>query len=177
MTGFLGGFAFEKLGSHRSNRYRGLAAKSLERSAVYHPLPILFSEFDPHPHHVPTLRRADRSHGVRIGDFTLILGIRECFADVRFKLAHATTVIALKFSDKPSRQKKEPGSEFLRSRADTWRRPTLTGPIVPLPLALRRFTSGFGMGPGGSTALWSPEGNFGVPRLEPPGVKTESLGN
>ena len=46
------------------------------------------------------------------------------------------------------------------SRAYTWRRPTLTGPIVPLPLALQRFTSGFGMGPGGSTALWSPEGNF-----------------
>lgn len=45
------------------------------------------------------------------------------------------------------------------SRAYTWRRPTLTGPIVPLPSALQRFTSGFGMGPGGSTALWSPEGN------------------
>ena len=45
------------------------------------------------------------------------------------------------------------------SRAYTWRRPTLTRPIVSLPLALRRFTSGFGMGPGGSTALWSPEGD------------------
>ena len=43
--------------------------------------------------------------------------------------------------------------------AYTWRRPTLTRPIVSLPLALRRFTSGFGMGPGGSTALWSPEGD------------------
>ena len=57
--------------------------------------------------------------------------------------------------------KKEPGILFRRCRANTWRRPTLTGPIVPLPLALRRFTSGFGMGPGGSTALWSPEGNIG----------------
>ena len=45
-----------------------------------------------------------------------------------------------------------------RCRAFTWRRPTLTGPVVPLPLALRRFTSGFGMGPGGSTTLWLPEG-------------------
>ena len=45
------------------------------------------------------------------------------------------------------------------SRAYTWRRPTLTRPIVSLPLALQRFTSGFGMGPGGSTALWSPEGD------------------
>ena len=42
-------------------------------------------------------------------------------------------------------------------RANTWRRPTLTGPVVPIPSALQRFTSGFGMGPGGSTALWPPE--------------------
>ena len=56
--------------------------------------------------------------------------------------------------------KKEPGPSVSWIRAYTWRRPTLTGPIVPLPLALRRFTSGFGMGPGGSTSLWSPEGNF-----------------
>jgi hypothetical protein len=58
-----------------------------------------------------------------------------------------------------ARIKKEPGTVFPRCRAYTWRRPTLTGPIVPLPSALRRFTSGFGMGPGGSTTLWSPEGN------------------
>ena len=57
------------------------------------------------------------------------------------------------------RAKKEPGPSVSWSRAITWRRPTLTGPIVPLPSALRRFTSGFGMGPGGSTALWSPEFN------------------
>ena len=43
--------------------------------------------------------------------------------------------------------------------AYTWRRPTFTRPIVSLSSAQRRFTSGFGMGPGGSTALWSPEGN------------------
>lgn len=55
--------------------------------------------------------------------------------------------------------KKEPGPSVSWIRAYTWRRPTLTGPIVPLPLALRRFTSGFGMGPGGSTSLWSPEGD------------------
>ena len=56
------------------------------------------------------------------------------------------------------RQKKSP-APIAWSRAYTWRRPTLTRPIVSLPLALQRFTSGFGMGPGGSTALWSPEGN------------------
>ena len=48
---------------------------------------------------------------------------------------------------------------FRKGGANTWRRPTLTRPIVSLPSALRRFTSGFGMGPGGSTALWSPEVN------------------
>ena len=36
------------------------------------------------------------------------------------------------------------------------RRPTLAGPIVRLPLARQRFTSGFGTGPGGTTALWPP---------------------
>ena len=58
----------------------------------------------------------------------------------------------------PSRAKKSP-APIAWSRAYTWRRPTLTRPIVSLPLALQRFTSGFGMGPGGSTALWSPEVN------------------
>ena len=42
-----------------------------------------------------------------------------------------------------------------------WQRPTLAGPVVRLPLALRRFTSVFGMGTGGSTALWSPEAGQG----------------
>ena len=59
-------------------------------------------------------------------------------------------------------QKKEPGPSGCWSRALTWRRPTLAGPFVQLPSALRRFTSGFGMGPGGSTTLWSPEGDAGV---------------
>ena len=59
--------------------------------------------------------------------------------------------------------KKKPRPFFRMDGAYTWRRPTLTGPIVPLPSALQRFTSGFGMGPGGSTALWSPEGNAGSP--------------
>ena len=57
-----------------------------------------------------------------------------------------------------SLQKKSP-APISWSRAYTWQRPTLTGPIVPIPSALRRFTSGFGKGPGGSTALWSPECN------------------
>ena len=59
----------------------------------------------------------------------------------------------------PDEDKKEPPSIFRLTGVNTWRRPTLTGPIVPLPLALWRFTSGFGKGPGGSTTLWSPEGN------------------
>ncbi len=74
------------------------------------------------------------------------------------------------------RAKKEPGPSVGWIRANTWRRPTLTGPIVPLPLALRRFTSGFGMGPGGSTSLWSPEGNVGVGWRVPCNSKTGSLG-
>ena len=61
--------------------------------------------------------------------------------------------------------KKEPRCRVNYNGANTWQRPTLTGPIVPLPSALRRFTSGFGMGPGGSTSLWSPEGNLGLARV------------
>src|SRR5437588_6521353 len=43
-----------------------------------------------------------------------------------------------------------PGFQF-------WRRPTLAQPIVALPSGLQRFTSVFGMGTGGATALGSPE--------------------
>ncbi len=75
-----------------------------------------------------------------------------------------------------SRAKKEPRTFFRRCGAYTWRRPTLTGPIVPLPLALQRFTSGFGMGPGGSTALWSPEGNIEVHEAAAVQFKTGALG-
>jgi hypothetical protein len=39
-----------------------------------------------------------------------------------------------------------------------WRCPTLAQPLDALPSGLQRFTSVFGMGTGGSTALGSPEG-------------------
>src|SRR6266850_4203041 len=38
-----------------------------------------------------------------------------------------------------------------------WRRPTLARPVAVLPSGLQRFTSVFGMGTGGATALESPE--------------------
>ena len=38
-----------------------------------------------------------------------------------------------------------------------WRRPTLARPVAVLPSGLQRFTSVFGMGTGGATALLSPE--------------------
>ena len=38
-----------------------------------------------------------------------------------------------------------------------WQRPTLAQPRGALPSGLQRFTSVFGMGTGGSTALGSPE--------------------
>ena len=59
--------------------------------------------------------------------------------------------------DAGPRTKKTPGPFFRRSRANNWQRPTLAGPFAQLPSARQRFTSGFGMGPGGSIALWSPE--------------------
>ena len=43
-----------------------------------------------------------------------------------------------------------------------WRRPTLAQPIVALPSGLQRFTSVFGMGTGGATALGSPEVRAGL---------------
>jgi hypothetical protein len=43
-----------------------------------------------------------------------------------------------------------------------WRRPTLARPIAVLPLGLQRFTSVFGMGTGGATALGSPEVRAGL---------------
>ena len=65
----------------------------------------------------------------------------------------------VQFPPLPPGAKKVPGLFFRRSRANTWQRPTLAGPFAQLPSAQQRFTSGFGMGPGGSTTLWSPEGN------------------
>src|SRR5206468_6154997 len=47
-----------------------------------------------------------------------------------------------------------------------WRRPTLARPIAVLPSGLQRFTSVFGMGTGGATALLSPEVRAGL-ALEP----------
>ena len=45
-----------------------------------------------------------------------------------------------------------------------WRRPTLARPIAVLPSGLQRFTSVFGMGTGGATALLSPEVRAGLAR-------------
>ena len=43
-----------------------------------------------------------------------------------------------------------------------WRRPTLARPVAVLPSGLQRFTSVFGMGTGGATALVSPESETGL---------------
>lgn len=56
-----------------------------------------------------------------------------------------------------ARKRKQPSPVVAGLGCYFWQRPTLAGPVVRLPLALRRFTSVFGMGTGGSTALWSPE--------------------
>ena len=58
----------------------------------------------------------------------------------------------------PSRKEQAPPVEELAGPDEkkSRRRPTLAGPIVRLPLARQRFTSGFGTGPGGTTALWPP---------------------
>ena len=54
-------------------------------------------------------------------------------------------------------KRKKPGHVSMSGLYITWQRPTLARPFVKLPLALQRFTSVFGMGTGGSTALWSPD--------------------
>ena len=60
--------------------------------------------------------------------------------------------VVFKKKNKPLELFKLEGLDGKKSR----RRPTLAGPIVRLPLARQRFTSGFGTGPGGTTALWPP---------------------
>ena len=59
-----------------------------------------------------------------------------------------------------SGQKKTRFEFSLKAGHITWQRPTLTEPIALLPLALHRFTAVFGMGTGGSNALWSPGAGF-----------------
>ena len=55
-----------------------------------------------------------------------------------------------------------------------WQRPTLTEPSAPLPSALRCFTSVFGMGTGGATALRSPDTSHS-PSGFGPSLKTVSV--
>ena len=52
---------------------------------------------------------------------------------------------------------KKPRLLFPRDGANYWRRPTFAQPIEALSSGLQRFTSVFGMGTGGATALGSPE--------------------
>ena len=54
---------------------------------------------------------------------------------------------------------KKPPKGWLLHLIITWRFPTLTWGDPTLPSALRRFTSEFGMGSGGTTAL-KPPGKF-----------------
>src|SRR5436189_5837827 len=55
------------------------------------------------------------------------------------------------------RQNKTPSTSDDMLGTLFWRRPTLARPIAVLPSGLQRFTSVFGMGTGGATALLSPE--------------------
>ncbi len=54
-------------------------------------------------------------------------------------------------------QTKGPARSCQHAGPQFWQRPTLARPVAVLPSGLQRFTSVFGMGTGGSTALWSPE--------------------
>ena len=56
-----------------------------------------------------------------------------------------------------SRHEKSPAPCFQDAGRKFWQRPTLAQPIDALPSGLQRFTSVFGMGTGGATALGSPE--------------------
>ena len=72
---------------------------------------------------------------------------------------------AISFSSPERRQSKTPSTSHDMLGGLFWRRPTLTRPIAVLPSGLQRFTSVFGMGTGGATALMSPEfcaGSFGA---------------
>ena len=59
-------------------------------------------------------------------------------------------------------QNKTPSTSRDMLGALFWRRPTLARPIAVLPSGLQRFTSVFGMGTGGATALLSPEVRAGT---------------
>src|SRR3982750_2741994 len=55
-------------------------------------------------------------------------------------------------------KRKSPISCFQEMGRNYWQRPTFAQPIDVLSSGLQRFTSVFGMGTGGATALGSPEG-------------------
>ena len=60
---------------------------------------------------------------------------------------------------------KKPRLLFPRDGANYWRRPTFAQPIEALSSGLQRFTSVFGMGTGGATALGSPESSGEIDRV------------
>lgn len=75
-------------------------------------------------------------------------------------------VIQIGFFSHPKR--KPPRDYISHGAVKLWRRPTLACPIDALPSAMSRFTSGFDMGPGGTTTLRPPD--YCPPRgKSPPG--------
>ena len=89
-----------------------------------------------------------------------VLGIfRGGCSDDRLTRTGRTRPTGLMGSQKTkARVEKEVAPLLEGSGAKYWQRPTFARPIDALSSGLRRFTSVFGMGTGGTTALISPEG-------------------
>ena len=81
-------------------------------------------------------------------------GLRVCSPGKRSATGEMAARLAAKHKNKRPSLPTEPFVLF-----DAWQFPTLTWGDPTLPSALRRFTSEFGMGSGGTTAL-SPPGKF-----------------
>ena len=81
-------------------------------------------------------------------------GLRACSPGKRSATGEMAVRLTAKHKNKRPSLSTEPFALF-----DAWQFPTLTWGDPTLPSALRRFTSEFGMGSGGTTAL-SPPGKF-----------------
>lgn len=73
VSGFLGGFPFEKFGGHGGHSDGGLTSECLKRGAVDDFLAILFGELEPHAEHVAAIRRADGADAIGVLHFAHIL--------------------------------------------------------------------------------------------------------
>jgi hypothetical protein len=81
---FIGRFATNQLRRETGHSDCRFTAEGLERRTINDLFAILFFELHPKPQHLTAIGVANRAHGIGIGQFAHVLGIRERRLDSLF---------------------------------------------------------------------------------------------